>query len=84
MAFFGITWFWRNSPADGQIASLYKSCQTSLQCSAVEHDVSITLPAAQTDVRTQPVDQPILAPTRMRPPECHDVAEQELDHSRFL
>jgi hypothetical protein len=79
-----VAWLWRNGLAHGHAASLYESGQTSLQCSTVQQDMSFTLPAAQTDIGTEPVDQPLLPSAGVRSPEGHNIAEQELDDPRLL
>jgi hypothetical protein len=44
----------------------------------------LALPAAQTYVGTQPVDQPLPPTARVWSPESHNVAEQELNDPRLL
>jgi hypothetical protein len=46
--------------------------------------MSFAPPAAQTDIGTEPVDQPLLPSAWMRPPEGHNIAEQELDDPRLF
>jgi hypothetical protein len=75
---------WRDGPAHGQVASFYESCQTSLQCSAVEHDVSLAFPAAQADVGSEPVDQPLLSSTGVNASQRHDIAEPKLHDTRLF
>jgi hypothetical protein len=80
----GVPWLGRDGLAHRQVASLYESGQTSLQCSTVKHDVSLAGPAAQADVRAETIYQPLPAPTGMGASQRYDVAEQELDDPRLL
>ena len=57
--------------------------ETPLDGSSVEHDVSITGAAAQTNVCSKAVDLPLLSPAGMGFPKSDDVAEQELDNGRL-
>ena len=43
----------------------------------LEEHVTAARPAAQADVRAEPIDQPGVAATRVRATETNDVAEQE-------
>jgi hypothetical protein len=51
----------------------------SLQRAPVEQDVATALPAAQADVRSEAIKQPLLATTGVGSSQFHDIAEPELD-----
>jgi hypothetical protein len=74
----------RDGPAHRHAAPLYESCQASLHCSAIYQYVPLTLPAAKANVGAKPIDEPLPSPARVHSLEGHNVAEQELDNSRFF
>jgi len=79
-----VAWLRRNGLAHRHAAPLYESGQASLHCSAVDQYMPFTFPAAETDIGTEPVDQPLPPPARVLSLQGHNVTEQELDDSRFF
>ena len=69
----------RDGGGDQRVAPLDELRQAALERGAVEEHVAVARPAAQADVRPEPVDEPRVAAARMTPPETDDVAEQQVE-----
>jgi hypothetical protein len=69
----------RDRCAHGRVATGLESLEAALEGAALDQDVVVARPAAQPDVRTEPVDEPLVPAAGMGAPERDNVPKPELD-----
>src|SRR5664279_1712431 len=67
-----------------QITTECQADQSPLQCPPLDQDVPTTGATAQTDIRAQPVDEPLLATTWVGATQLHGISEPKLDDWRLI
>ena len=71
-------------PAHRKVAPDDETREPPLDAAPLEQDVPTALPATQSNVRAEAVNQPLPAPARVGSPQIHEVSEAEFNDLRLL